>query len=157
MAQFLEKFSIHLDPNFTQEMYKIHGHYVQYGEIVIDDFKEDFVMSEELWSIQDYLQQWRYAWEYLKNNNQTQFIANIQTSNNLITSWTIYKMNDLALRVQNAFFYQEHAQEIFKKNCLSPANSFFFMIPRIVEDEDGDRVSEWVLPITQHERKILNM
>lgn len=111
------------------------------GRIVIGDFAETFKVPLGYWSDSDYRQNWRRAFEILKErpDSRSCLMASMTDpeNSNFLICWPMYREGD-AVHIQNAIIFMDEAGQSFDDGA--PWTSIG---PRHVIDEDGNRVSEW--------------
>ena len=115
-----------------------------YGVIKINDFYENFYMSPEVWSIDDYQRQWQIAFDRLNSGASTCFVVNFQPSTPLIAMWTVYHCGN-KLYIQNQYYFGDYYHEVVTDKSFTPENSFDFIRPRQTATDEGDSISEWVI------------
>jgi len=139
------KIIVKLDPEFT--CYDDMEPGSAYGVIKFNDFYEHFYMSSSFWSIEDYQRQWQLAIDRLNSGQTTCFIVNFQPLTPWIDMWIAYHVGD-KLYIQNRYLIGDFYHEILGENFFTPENSFDFIPKRETITEEGNKVSEWVIQLT---------
>src|SRR5438105_711217 len=85
------------------------------GQITINDFQEKFEMPLDWWSVENYEQQWKDGFEYLKNFGKSCFITKIfkPTDWQCVEWWVAHKIKT-KIKIQNHAFMDKR---IYKKIC----------------------------------------
>ncbi|HWM87279.1 MAG TPA: hypothetical protein VNO33_15615 [Kofleriaceae bacterium] len=113
------------------------------GRIRIGGFEEEFEVSLEHWSGQDYERQWLQALEgLLSGGEKTALIASMtdpQTANFLFW-WPAYADGEDVV-FQNGVLFMDELTGPF-----DPSRCDEFVLPREQVSETGDRISEWRAP-----------
>jgi CdiI N-terminal domain len=111
------------------------------AQIRIGDSVEDFAADLGYWSTSDYLASWRSALELLEKEEVAKscLVASItdpQTSN-YFSCWPLYRSGEDVF-VQNAISFFAELGDRF-----DPRAPWTSVGPRELEDDDGNRISEW--------------
>jgi CdiI N-terminal domain len=121
------------------------GNTGQHGHIVIGDETEDFVSLIGFWSPADYRAHWRQAIDRLVNQKSDScLITSIHDPREVtvISWWLLYPVDgDVAL--QQALLLLAESKDPF-----STADPFASIPRRRIINEDGKRISEWRLPMS---------
>jgi len=113
------------------------------GQIQIGEFTENFIMSLEVWSLDEYKAQWSEGLERLKTHGQTCLVANLQEIDScFIDWWILYREGDIVY-VQNELIAGEYLHSVLKGMPFDQETCYSFIEPRCVVTEDGDKISEW--------------
>lgn len=115
------------------------------GEIVIDDFRERFVSLQSFWSASRYEAHWREAVERIvRDGERSCLITSIAdpARSEMLFWWPMYREHD-RVYVQNGMLFFGQLQGSF-----DPENPFPSVPDRTMINEDGERVSEWSLPVS---------
>jgi hypothetical protein len=113
------------------------------GRIVIGDFVETFRIPLGFWSESDYRRSWRQAFDALKGdpNSRSCLLVSMTDpeSTNFLTCWPMYRDGD-SVYIQNAIIFLDELESDF--DIREPWAS---ISPRCAIDEDGNKISEWVV------------
>jgi hypothetical protein len=113
------------------------------GVIAMGDFQETFIAPLEYWSVEDYQRHWKVALERALKHKDSCLITSLydpQTAN-FIWWWILYNHNDKVI-IQNQGLLLDTLSRPF-----TPDAPYSF-IPRYEsESEEGEKYSEWVVPI----------
>jgi hypothetical protein len=117
------------------------------GEIVINDFKEQFDIPLDWWSIQDYERQWREGFERLKTHDRSCLIARIKDPSKgpFVDWWLLYKEGEQVC-IRNEVLFGEEYIKLIGLAPFTSTNCYDFIPakgPR--ELSNGMQVSEWVV------------
>ena len=117
------------------------------GELVLGDHKENFVASLYQWKKDNYEAQWRDAIRTLLEGSKSALIVHYMSpefSDNF--EWRpMYKEEDVVYFQNQLPWYDQLTQR------FSPENLISFVRDRITVNEDGDRFSEWSMPLSEVE------
>jgi hypothetical protein len=114
------------------------------GRLVIGDFEEHFFASMEYWREPDYERQWRDGLErILAGERVSCLITSIGRPGVAIGLWwwTLFRSND-SVRAQHAMCLFQSLQAPFV-----PLDPYVAIPPRKVMTEEGDPISEWIIPV----------
>ncbi|WP_263365363.1 hypothetical protein [Edaphobacter bradus] len=117
------------------------------GELVLGEFKENFVASLYQWNKADYEAQWRDAIKAILKGSKSAlavwYVAP-EFSDNL-EWWPMYREGNV-IHVQNhLLFYDQLTRPFSQENMLS------FIRDRRTINEDGERISEWSVELSEVE------
>ncbi len=115
------------------------------GQITIGDLKETFYMALDMWTVDEYKQQWREAIERIKTHSFSCFVVKFAgpIENPWIALWVLYKENNTVF-VQNHCLFYEIFQERSKGLPPFDANTcYLYVTPRETITESGNKISEW--------------
>jgi hypothetical protein len=109
------------------------------GELVLGDFRENFVASLYQWNKIDYKAQWRDAIKTLLDSSKSALIVEYVSPefSNKLEWWPMYRIENVVY-IQNHLLFYERLKKPF-----SLKNMFSFVKDRITIAEDGNRISEW--------------
>jgi hypothetical protein len=113
-----------------------------YGQIKIGGFSEKFSSSLDFWSVADYKNHWRKAiGRILARNSKSALITSIDnpTSSNFYIWWPMYLLGE-KVYVQNQLLFLDQLHEPFDLE-----NPFKYVPSRQTHNEDGEKISEWVV------------
>jgi hypothetical protein len=116
------------------------------GQIKIGSFQEKFSASLMHWKPAQYEQHWSQAISRIISSSETSALITSMTNptlENHIFWWPMY-------RVDNTIFVQN--QILFFDQLASPFNEndpFVHVSQRTVLNEDGERISEWSVPLSE--------
>ena len=118
------------------------------GQIAINDFKENFQMSLDIWSVDDYKKQWQEGFERIKTYNNSVLITDItnQNSKTLIQWWVLYK-EDNKIFIHNEMLGGKDFEKRLKKEPFNKETYYNFIDPRKTFTEEGHKISEWVIDL----------
>ena len=114
------------------------------GFIRVGDFREQFVLTLNYWSIQDYQLHWRDALQRLVNGAPAMGLMtwmNAPDSPGHFRAWILYREGELAY-VQDQLYPWPDIQPKFDDEQLVEIGQ------RQTHTEEGERISEWSLPMT---------
>lgn len=115
------------------------------GRIYIDKFKEDFMLSLEFWSIEDYKKQWNLALKHLTISKQSCFVTSVNSTN--IQMWVLYKKRTI-IYVQFASIDNKDANYLIISNCFS-------LIPsQKTKSIDNEKISEYKIHFSSKKNKL---
>jgi hypothetical protein len=114
-----------------------------FGVITIDDFQETLVVPLEYWSKNDYQQHWKKSLERALRKEDSCLITSMYDPQkaNFIVWWLLYIRENKVI-VQNHLLFLNTLSESF-----TPDNPYRFIPKYESENEDGDKISEWIVPI----------
>lgn len=129
---------------------RIDNELVYIGKITIGDFQEKFHMPLDSWTIDEYKQQWKEGLERIKTHDSSCLIVTMskQKTDPFILIWVLYKVNN-NIFIQNQLLVNEILKEI--STDLPPYDEktcYQYITPRETISEDGDKISEWQIDIT---------
>ena len=136
------KFNINFLPERVTHLSR--GDKAAYGTIQIGDFQERFIASLLYWGMEDYRNHWREALERIVGGqNKSCLISSVTDpkNTNFIEWWPIYREGKF-LHFQNQFLFLENLKEEF-----DPSNPYKHVSARKTINEDGQKLSEWSLPV----------
>ena len=137
MSQFMIRL---LDEPFESE-----GEAALVGSLTIGDFSEQLHCSLSYWTRERYEAQWKEALSRLVNGESSSALVTSMHDPrfaNFIRWWVMYR--DLEI-VQ----IQEHILFLRELDTPLDESDLYASVPdRETETEDGERVSEWVLPVS---------
>jgi hypothetical protein len=117
------------------------------GRSVAGGLDEGFASTLYEWSKHEYETQWLRSLERLISVEMkvvliTQYVNPAECSN--LEWWALYRGNDDVVHVQNHLrFYNQLGSD------FSVADASKFLAERITVDEDGNRISEWEVPLAE--------
>jgi hypothetical protein len=118
------------------------------GKLVIGDWEEIFVSSLYLWSKEDYKAQWLHAMISLLNGSEKAalIVEYLGPDAGRLWWWPMYRVEgSVYLREQILFFDQ--LEEPF-----SLEKAFSFIRDRRIINEDGYKISEWNVSLSEVEK-----
>ncbi len=124
------------------------GDRANWGLITIGAYQERFIAPLDYWDASDYRQHWKEA---LTRITMTAFNSCLITSMydpslaNFIYWWPMYR-RDETVYLQNHILF---LTDLFAP--FDPQNPFRFVPEREVISENGEKISEWSVPITDLE------
>jgi hypothetical protein len=111
------------------------------GRIVVGSFSETFEASLDFWGVSDYLASWHRSLEVLerRKNAVSCLVSSITDPDvsNFIFCWPLYRQGEDVF-VQNSVIFLDSLAEPFDQ-----ARPWRSIRPRVVVNEDGDKISEW--------------
>ena len=125
------------------------------GEITLGSFKETFAANLYTWSKNDYEAQWRQAIRHILSGNDRAalitYYVGPEVSYNL-NWWPIYRVDDLVYFQEQLLFF-ENAPEPFVglQEPFYLERQFNYVKDRQIFNEDGERLSEWSVSLTEIE------
>lgn len=116
------------------------------GQISIGDFKENFYMATDNWSITDYQKQWKEGLERIKTHDSSCLVVDFEgpIDNPWVELWALYKEGE-TIFIHNRCLFYEAFQEVSKDLPPFDLTScyLYIVLPRETIDEDGNKISEW--------------
>ena len=114
-----------------------------FGTIAIDDFQETFVIPLDYWGIGDYKQHWKKSLERTLRREDSCLITSSYDPQkaNFIVWWLLYNHKD-ELIIRNHLLFLNTLLQSF-----TPDNPYSFIPKYESENEDGDKISEWIVPM----------
>ena len=116
------------------------------GEIQIGEFKEDFEMPLEYWTIEDYKKQWKDGIERLNKNERSCLVAEVQDPEKApwASLWVLYKEGD-TVHVQNHVLRDKRFMKLIKKQPFTLETCYNLITPReVISAGTGMEISEWI-------------
>jgi contact-dependent growth inhibition (CDI) system CdiI-like immunity protein len=116
------------------------------GLIRVGGFRETFPMALGYWSVNEYVASWKRALALLEDSGDA--VACLVASmvdpqkGNFVNCWPLYRNGDTVL-VQNAIIFLQELSAAF-----DPDNPWLSVEPHSVVDEDGNRISEWSVALS---------
>jgi hypothetical protein len=115
------------------------------GVIVLNDFHEEFLASLAIWSKHQYQKQWKQSLvEVLEGGGPaamiTEYFGSSESASHLLW-WPLYRQSDNIYVHNNLLFFDQLPQPFDLENAAAS------IPPRIIQDEDGNLISEWTLPV----------
>lgn len=119
-----------------------------WGEIIINDFKEKFIMSLDSWSLNDYQQQWREGLAKIHQQSQSCLVTSAQnlTTKPLVNWWVLYRHGD-TIFIQNHLLFGKRFATKLAKIPFTPATCYDYIPPRETISDDGTPISEWSVKV----------
>lgn len=116
------------------------------GEIQIDYFKEGLYLPLDWWCINDYLMQWRDAFERLKTHDTSCLVVTIHNPSirKFIEWWPMYKIND-KIHIQNNIIIDDLYEEKIGNKPFTLQTCYDFIPEYRSYTEEGNKISEWVI------------
>jgi hypothetical protein len=120
---------------------------VHLGKITIGKHWERFWIGLDLWSLDDYKQQWREGLQRIKDHNDSCLIASYigKPKNPSLEMWMIYKDNDRLIFHNYWLFNSEYNKNTFRKKPFLGENWHDFIKPRKIRQPGGDGFDEYVI------------
>jgi hypothetical protein len=140
-------FRIVFEADFDPEV--VFGEKCVRGEICIGDYIERFNAPVEVWSRQEYLDQWREALERFRSGHQPTCLVTAMrdlAESDFISIWPIYKDGE------NAVFQNQVLLSSYIRDRFDGENVYDFIEPREIVSEDGELISEWKVSLDAVER-----
>lgn len=115
-----------------------------WGVITIGAFQERFIASLDYWAAKDYLQHWKQAVNRIVHGSTPSCLVTSMhdpATANFIVWWPMYRVGSVVC-IQN--------QVLFLDSLSSPFNQddpFSQVSERVVVNEDGEKISEWVISV----------
>ncbi|MDX7998103.1 hypothetical protein FE394_02545 [Xenorhabdus sp. Reich] len=109
------------------------------SSIIIDDFKEEFFLPITYWNTDNYKRSWYDSLkEGLNKKNHAALAVSMYepSSVNFIFIWIVYFEGEKVFLQNQTLFVEDHPE-------FSPYKLNDFIEPRYVENENGDKISEW--------------
>lgn len=114
------------------------------GEIQIGKFKEEFEMSLEGLTIDDYKKQWKAGLQRIQTHTTSCLVSEFENSGKYprVIMWVLYKEGE-KIYIRNIFLCDKRFLKMLKKQPFTLENCYEFITPR--EPSLGAMpVSEWV-------------
>jgi hypothetical protein len=118
------------------------------GCITLGDFAEEFESSLSYWRQADYEQQWREAAKRIESREaRSAFIVDMYNPSQtpFIMWWPIWR-NDKIIFVQNQLLLFDQLVVAFNE-----ANPYIHIGERTTENEEGQRISQWQVSLSDIE------
>jgi len=117
------------------------------GEIVLGNFRENFAASLYQWSKADYEAQWNNAIRTLLAGSKSALLVHYVSPEfaDNFEWWPMYKVGDVVF-FQNQLPWYDQLPEPF-----TPESMLSFVKDRITINEDGNRLSEWSVKLSDIE------
>lgn len=132
------------------------GFHYCYSRILINQkgnkepFWETNFSALDYWTIADYERQWKEGLERIKTHDTSCIVTSIQhprENDPLLNRWILYKEGGF-IYIHNHFFSGKSYVEAFGlEKDFTHENCYDHIGPRITEDEDGTKYSEWVVEL----------
>lgn len=113
------------------------------------DFCENHSLAADFWNPAMYEQQWREGLARIKTEDTSCLILSMQNPRQapLLHAWILYKIGN-NIHIQDHLFAGKLYTEIMSRHLILPSNCYdFFIEPRLEVDEDGDKISEWIVAL----------
>ena len=138
--------------SLSDKQYSVENDLCASGEITIGDFSEKFHASLSYWTHQDYVRQWLSALNKITTfeNNKGAIISSMYNpiSANFICCWVMYRLGGLVY-LQNHILFLDDLSTPFDERNIEKS------IPdREQVTEEGERISEWRIPLSDIQRSI---
>jgi CdiI N-terminal domain len=132
---------------FLSEKYKEDKPAGQLGRITIGNFSEKFVSSLSDWNIETYTKHWiKSSARILYESDSTLYITNIVINSSTdyhLDWWVAYKIGEMAF-IQNQLIIPD---TYAIANGFNSNNLYTYVRDREIYSDDGDKISEWVVPL----------
>ena len=117
-----------------------------WGEIIIGDFKETFVIPLEYWTLKDYERQWKDALEKIKKNTKSILITAVQDPAKapFIEWWPMYRYRK-KIYIRNNIIFGEFYKKKIGNKLFTPETCYDFVPDRTTKFSKGIKPSEWVI------------
>ena len=118
-----------------------------FGELVLGEFKENFVASLYQWNKVDYETQWRDAIKALIEGSKSALIVEYVSPefSSKLEWWPMYRMENVVYIQNHLLFYDQLTRPFTLENMFS------FVKDRVTVNEDGNRISEWSVKLSDVE------
>jgi hypothetical protein len=118
------------------------------GKLIIGDWEEIFVSSLHLWSKEDYKAQWLHAIRLLlKENEKAALIVEyLGPDAGRLWWWLMYKIESSVFLQEQILFFDQ------LKEPFSLEKAFSFIRDRRTTNEDGQKISEWNVSLSEVEK-----
>ncbi len=122
---------------------KINNVFIVYGQLIINDYEENFHIPLDLWSITDYKKQWREGLGRIKTCNQSCLVVAIHNPaiRPYINWWILYKV-DSKIYIQNQMLVGEIYEKKIGDKEFNRETCYDFISPRRTKAY-GRKISEW--------------
>jgi hypothetical protein len=143
----MKKFKIEVTSKKPKKLYGILSHT---GQVTIGDFKENFTIPLDTWTLENYEQQWKEGLERIKTHDVSCLVVTVQnlSTNPLVELWTLYKQSN-KIYIHNQLLNNAIMKELNFPYKLAEFNSVncydFINYPRETVSEDGEKISEWTI------------
>lgn len=117
------------------------------GELVLGEFKENFIANLYQWNKTDYEAQWRSAIKALLEGSKSALIVyyvSPEFADNF-EWWRMYKAENVVYFQNQLPSYDQFLQPFSLEKITS------FVGDRVTVNEDGNRISEWSVPLREVE------
>jgi hypothetical protein len=111
---------------------------------VLGDHREEFASTLFEWTKSDYEEQWRYAITSLLQGKEkvaliVYFVSSVNSDN--FEWWPMYRLGDNVALQDHMLWYDQLAKPFLIEG------QFEFVKNRQTLNEDGERISEWSVPL----------
>lgn len=117
------------------------------GRITIGNFKEEFNIPVDWWSLERYERQWKEAIERIKTKKQSCLVASYDKFKGQpsIILWVLYK-RDNKIFIQNHYLLGKTYKKRVGKKQFTIQTCYRYVPPRKIKSAlDGYKISEWVI------------
>lgn len=116
-------------------------------QIKIGDFEEYFDLYPNWWRVEDYQRQWQEGLRRLEDHDRSCFVVAVDdpACRRFVAWWPLYKVGN-KVYVQNHIIIEDIYDEVIGDKPFTVETCYDF-IPERGEpcDEDGNKISEWVV------------
>lgn len=127
-----------------------HGKHIEaIGQITLGEFSERFESPLGFWLKEDYQHSWRDALSRLVGGAEKTALFTAMHDPafaNYLTWWPLYREFDIVF-VHNQLLFLNQLAEPFQIESFDK-----FVTPRATINEDGNKISEWSVPLSDVER-----
>lgn len=108
-------------------------------DLVVADLHEQIFASLEVWSKQDYFDQWREGLKRIIDHKRSVLVTCVHhpKTANYIELWELYVIENY-VEAQNTYLAIDELDSPFDKN-----NVYKYVGDRVVELDDGEEIIEW--------------
>jgi hypothetical protein len=118
------------------------------GQIIINEFKENFRIPLISWDLEDYQKQWNEGLERIKHEDNsclvTAYEDEVACGLPFANWWILYKEGS-QLCIQNHILSPHIYEERVGRKKITPETCYTYIPPRRTHTEDGTKISEWVV------------
>ncbi len=114
-----------------------------------DDFTETIACALDYWTIENYIQQWKYALQRIKTHNTSCLVASIQDPDiaPYLNWWIMYK-KDNKVYISNQQLIGNDAKDFLKNKPFTISSCYTFIPPKYtMHPNDGYDYSEWIIEL----------
>lgn len=114
------------------------------GYMAFGQSKENFRSSLDCWQVADYEKQWSKAISRLIDGAESSVLITslpALASDDMIELWPMWRNDD------TVYIQEEPLFSLEAKNSFDPNNPYVHIGPHLTELEDGERISEWNVPL----------
>lgn len=128
--------------NVNEKAFRSYGEQCLRGRITIGEFSETLHIPIEVWGIENYFKQWKEALVAFSSGAPHSYLVTGMRDlavSGFIEMWVLYRECDNVV-------FQNQIISCDYENTFTGANFNDFIEPREQFTDEGEKVSEWILP-----------